>query len=67
MEVKESWLTKLILIYHQWVDLIQVNMDFRIKVLLNEMDNKMANRIYQVVKKYKQEPDKDKEVVDHWD
>ena len=63
----ESWLTKLILIYHQWVDLIQVNMDFRTKVLLNEMDNKMANRIYQVVKKYKQEPDKDKEVVDHWD
>ena len=67
MEVRESWLTKLILIYPQWVDLIQVNMDFRIKVLLNEMDNKMANRIYQVVKKYKQEPDKDKEVVDHWD
>ena len=63
----ESWLTKLILIYHQWVDLIQVNMDFRTKVLLNEMDNKMANRIYQVVKKYKQEPDKDKEAVDHWD
>jgi len=63
----ESWLTKLILIYHLWVDLIQVNMDFRTKVLLNEMDNKMANRIYQVVKKYKQEPDKDKEVVDHWD
>ena len=63
----ESWLTKLILIYHQWVDLIQVNMDFRTKVLLNEMDNKMANRIYQVVKKYKQELDKDKEVVDHWD
>ena len=63
----ESWLTKLILIYHQWVDLIQVNMDFQTKVLLNEMDNKMANRIYQVVKKYKQELDKDKEVVDHWD
>ena len=63
----ESWLTKLILIYHLWVDLIQVNMDFRTKVLLNEMDNKMANRIYQVVKKYKQELDKDKEVVDHWD
>ena len=67
MEVMESWLTKLILIYPQWVDLIQVNMDFRTKVLLNEMDNKMANRIYQVVKKYKQELDKDKEVVDHWD
>jgi hypothetical protein len=67
MGVKESWLNKLILIYHQWVDLIQVNMDFRTKVLLNEMDNKMANRIYQVVKKYKQELDKDKEVVDHWD
>ena len=63
----EPWLTKLIQIYHQWVDLIQVNMDFRTKVLLNEMDNKMANRIYQVVKKYKQELDKDKEVVDHWD
>jgi hypothetical protein len=63
----ESWLTKLILIYHLWVDLIQVNMDFRTKVLLNEMDNKMANRIYQAVKKYKQELDKDKEVVDHWD
>jgi len=61
----ESWLNKLILIYPLWVDLIQVNMDLWTKVLQNEMDNKMANHIYQVVKKYKQELGKDKEVVDH--
>ena len=68
MEETGIWLTKLILTFHQWVDLIQVKMDLLTKVLQNKgMDNSMVltSHIYQVAKKYKQVPDKDKEIVDH--
>ena len=66
MEMMGTWLTKLILTYHRWVDLIQISI-WLIKVLQKEMDNNMVliSHIYQVAKKYKQAPGKDKEVVDH--
>ena len=65
-------LTKLILIYLQWVGLILLNhlTSYLIKVLQNLINNNRIwtiNHIYQVAKKYRQEPDKDKEAEAHLD